>query len=395
MAENRPERWTKTITRPLMRHAGDVVVLAAFVNVLALAAPVFTLQVYDRVIFFAGLTTLEGLVVGMALVLAFDFLLRQSRARILQRVALAIDVEASRRLFDKLLAVPLRTLETKPTIYWQTLFRDLEVVRNTFSGASALLIVDLPFALLFLAVIYVIATPIAWLFPVVLAAFLILSWRSGHVLSRRTAAENIASTGRDGLVAEVIAGRTTVKALDLSQPMRGLWEDKHAAAIRESIARGVHTDTYVNLGATLTVLTTVAITSVGALAIINQQMSLGSLIAANMLAGRIVAAFNQLFMSWKTYVMARQSIARLGEVFALGEERQASALDLPRPRGDLAVEDATFRYTEGLKPVLDAVSVRLPARGLHAIVGRNGSGKTTLLKLLAGLYPPQAGRVLL
>jgi ABC-type bacteriocin/lantibiotic exporter with double-glycine peptidase domain len=221
-----------------------------------------------------------------------------------------------------------------------------------------------------------------------------LSWRSGRVLDRRARAENAASLGRDGLIAEIIAGRTTVKALDLNRPMRALWEDKHAATIRESLSRGVHTDTYVNLGAVLTVATTVAITTVGALAIIDQMMSLGSLIAANMLSGRIVAAFNQLFMSWKTYVMCRQSMSRLGEAFALAEERRESAIALARPRGDIAFEKVTFGYAEGQKPVIDEVSLKLAAGGLHGIVGRNGSGKTTLLKLLAGLYAPHSGRVL-
>jgi ATP-binding cassette subfamily C protein LapB len=153
MADEKQGRWTRAIHGPLREHARDVLALAAFINVLALAVPVFTLQVYDRVIFYAGVTTLEGLVIGMVLVLVFDFALRQTRARLLQRVALRIDVDTSRMLFDKLMSVPLRTLETRPTIFWQTLFRDLEVVRNTFSGASALLVVDLPFALLFLAVI--------------------------------------------------------------------------------------------------------------------------------------------------------------------------------------------------------------------------------------------------
>ncbi|HIF11417.1 MAG TPA: hypothetical protein EYQ81_17290, partial [Sneathiellales bacterium] len=104
---------------------------------LALAVPVFSLQVFDRVIFSAGLTTLQGLVIGMIVVLVFDFALRQTRSRMMQRAALRIDVAVGNRLFNKILALPMMALENKPNAYWNSLFRDVEVVRNTLSGPSA------------------------------------------------------------------------------------------------------------------------------------------------------------------------------------------------------------------------------------------------------------------
>lgn len=387
--------WRALLIGPLRRHFAELLALSTFINILALAAPIFTLQVYDRVISFAGLTTLEGLVIGMGLVLAFDFVLRQSRARLLQRVALQIDAALGRRLFGKLMSAPLRVLEARPAVSWQMLFRDLELVRNVFSGASALLLVDMPFALLFLAMVYVLAPPIAWVLPVILVGFLALSIRSGAVLSARHAGENAAAVGRDGLITEIVAGRTTVKALALSDPLRALWEERHAATIRESLARGMHTDTYVNLGVALSVLTTVAITAIGAVAIIDQKITLGSLIAINMLSGRIVASFNQLFVSWKSYALCRQSMARLAEAFALPEDRRDSAVALSRPSGELVLENVTFHYGDPRRKAIDDVSLAIPATGMTGLVGRNGSGKTTLLKLLQGLYAPASGRVLL
>ncbi|MSO89021.1 MAG: ATP-binding cassette domain-containing protein [Rhodospirillaceae bacterium] len=395
MAATSQRRWMRSITRPLWGHFREVLVISLFVNLLALAAPVFTLQVYDRVVFYSGLTTLQGLTIGMVVVLAFDFVLRQSRARLLQRVALRIDVEVGRRLFNKLLAVPLRTLESRPAAFWQSLFRDLEIIRNAYSGASAVLVADLPFAVLFLVMVYVLAEPIAWVFPLVLFCFAALAWRSGSAVDDATQVEREAAMARDLLMTELIMGRATVKALALSDSMRAQWESRHAETIRQSLRRGVKTDAYVNLGISLTVLTTVILTAVGALAIVEQKLTMGALIATNMLSARILSSFNQLFMSWRGFVMCRQAMAKLGEVFAMAEDRARSEVRLERPQGEITLDNVRFHYGDEQKPVIDGIKLQIKPNGLHAFVGKNGSGKTTLLKLIQGLYQPTSGRVLL
>jgi len=112
----------------------DAVLISLFVNFLALAAPVFVLQVYDRVVFHGGISTLKGLVIGMAGAILFDYLLRHARSRMFQSVAVNLDVVVGRALFDKILGLPLRVLEGRPAAYWQALFRDAETVRNAISG---------------------------------------------------------------------------------------------------------------------------------------------------------------------------------------------------------------------------------------------------------------------
>jgi ATP-binding cassette subfamily C protein LapB len=239
------------------------------------------------------------------------------------------------------------------------------------------------------------APAIAWVFPLLLVVFLALSWGSGFALTRRSKAETAATMERDRIIGELIQNRTMVKALNLDASMRTLWEDRHATAIRQSLKRGVHTDAYVNLGTTMTVATTVIVTTVGALAIMDQKLTVGGLIAVNMLSGRVVAAFNQLFMGWRSYVMCRLSIGRIAAVLALEVERQDSPVELKRPVGNIRVEGASFTYAGGKRPALDAVALAFAAPGLHAVVGRNGGGKTTLLKLLMGLHAPSSGRVVL
>ena len=387
--------WLRPFLKPLRPIFREVVAISAFVNVLALAVPIFTLQVYDRVVAHAGLSTLEGLIIGMALVVIFDYALRQSRSRVMQTVALRVDVLIGRNLFNKVTELPLQTLESQPSAHWQSLFRDVDTVRNALSGASAILVADLPFAILFLGLIFIIAPAVAWVLLIILPVFTFVAWRSGNVMAAANSEERQTSQSRDSLVAEMISGRTTIKALALDGAMRPLWEDKHADNIEKSIIRGSKTDTYSNIGASLGMVTSIAVTTIGAIAIIDQRLTIGALIATNMLSGRLLGPLNQLVTQWRTYTNFKQSVERLGEVFNTPSERQESEVELVHPNGEIAVENISFSYSEDQQPVVDSVNVAIKAGGVHALVGRNGSGKTTLLKLILGLYKPSEGRVLL
>ncbi|PHS76534.1 MAG: type I secretion system ATPase [Rhodospirillaceae bacterium] len=391
--ENR--RWLKPFLKPFKGVFREVVAMSFFVNILALAIPVFSLQVYDRVVGSGGISTLQGLFVGMILVLIFDFILRQSRARILQTVALRVDVELGRRLFRKLMRLPLQTLESRTSAHWSALFRDVDVVRNTLSGASALLLADLPFAILFLVLIFVIAAPVAWVLLIMLPVFMLVAWRSSSVMSQASGEERQTSQSRDALVAEMISGRTTIKALALDRSMEPVWEEKHAENIENAIHRGTQTDAFSNIGSSLSLATSLLLTTVGALAIIDQNLTMGALIATNMLSGKIIGPLNQLVGMWRTYSNFLQATERLGEIFASDADRAVSEVKLKKPKGKLTIENVVFSYSEDLAPVICDISLEINPGGIHAMVGRNGCGKTTLLKIIQGLYTPQKGRVLM
>ena len=387
--------WLIGFLKPLAPSFAEVLVVSLFVNLLALAVPVFVLQVYDRVVFHAGLNTLAALVAAMVLVLLFDFILRQMRARVLQTVALRVDAVVGRQLMEKVGTLPLVVLERHPAPYWQALFRDVEQVRNALSGGSAVLVCDLPFVVLFLTLTFLIAQPVAWVILAVLPVFVFIAWASGASMTRGTAKERDSAAARDALVAEMIAGRGTVKALALEGALAPLWEDRHARAIGHALDRGAQADGYANLAAALTMATTVAMTTFGALAILEQKLTIGALIAANMLSGRLIGPLNQLVTNWRTYAAFGQAARRLGHAFALPSERTESALALGHPRGRITIENAAFTYPGAAHPMLRGISLELPATGLHGLMGPNGSGKSTLLKLIQGLYSPDAGRVLI
>ncbi|HAD87242.1 MAG TPA: type I secretion system ATPase [Rhodospirillaceae bacterium] len=396
MAESGNNRaWLKPFIKNLMPTFREVVIMSAFINLVALATPVFSMQVFDRVVFHKGISTLWGLVIGMIAVIIFDLVLKLARSRVMQTVALRVDVLVGRQLFDKLMSLPLSELESKPSGHWQGLFRDVDTVRNTLSGGSAVLITDLPFVLMFLILIITIAPPVAPVLLVILPLFMFVAWKSGNVMAEANQEERKSSISRDQLIAEMIQGRTTIKALALDQAMRPHWEQSHADNIEKSAVRGAKTDFYSNLGGSLTMCTTLLMTTVGALAIVNQEMTMGSLIAANMLSGRLLGPLNQLVNQWRTFNSFKQSADRLGQTFDTISERTEAEVVLDAPKGELRTENVVFSYGEAAKPILNNVTVTLPAGGIHALVGRNGSGKTTLLKVLQGLYRPVSGRVLL
>ncbi len=395
MSKTKNKEWIKPLMKSLSPVFREVLVMSAFVNILALAVPIFTLQVYDRVIQHAGISTLQGLVIGMTVVFIFEYILRQSRSRIMQTVALRVDVEVGRAVFDKFTSVPLNVLEARSSNDWQSLFRDVDVVRNTLSGAPAILLCDLPFAILFFGLIAVIATPLIWVLGIIIPLFLFVTYRAGSVMGKATNEERNTSQSRDSLIAEMINGRATIKALALEGAMRPVWEERHANNIESSIVRGSNTDKYTNLGQTLTMSTSLFMTTMGATMIINQSMTMGSLIASNMLAGRLLGPLNQLVMHWRTYSGYRLALERLGEVFAIESERMESDVKLSRPEGKIECSNLSFTYAGAAKPVCDNITLSFASKTMHALVGRNGCGKTTLLKMIQGLYRPESGRVVI
>jgi ATP-binding cassette subfamily C protein LapB len=395
MAENSTTAWLKPFLKPLRATFNEVVAMSAFINLLALAVPIFTMQVYNRVVAHNGISTLKGLVVGMVIIVVFDYILRQARSRIMQTIALRIDVQVGRKLFNKFMSLPLQALEKESSAHWLSLFRDADAVRNTLSGASAILIADLPFAILFLVIIFVIATPIAWVLLIVMPVFMFVAWRSSNVMSAANQAERETAQTRDSLVAEMINARTTIKALSLDKVMRPMWEDMQSDNIETSVIRGSKTDSFSNMGASLTMVTSIALTTVGALFIIQQELTIGALIATNMLSGRLLGPLNQLVAQWRTYSSFRQSVDRLGELFNSVSERQESEVKMDKPNGEITMENITFAYSEELPKVINDIEITFKSTGIHAVVGRNGSGKSTMLKLIQGLYKPMNGRVLL
>ncbi|MDV7338313.1 peptidase domain-containing ABC transporter [Terasakiella sp. A23] len=381
---------------PLFPILGEIFAATLVVNILAFAVPIFILQVYDRVIAQAGLSTLQGLVIGMAGVILFDFILRQARSGLLQDAAMRIDATLAKRLFHKFTALPLRVLERRPSAFWQSLFRDVDNIRTALSGIAAILLADLPFAVIGIVLIVAIAKPLAWALLIIVPLFILLAFLSSLSARSSTMAERNATLRRDALITEMITDRTTIKALGLGTHLGQIWEERQAKTIESSITKAARADRYHNMGKTLLLSSTVTLTGFGAIAIIQQEMTVGALIAANMLVARILQPLNQLVLQWKSLSAAKQSYGRVKQVLDYPEDQQGATMEMDRPQGRLALDTLSYSFgDQDSEPILKGLSLRVGPNGLHGVVGPNGSGKSTLLKILRGLYVPTQGRVIL
>lgn len=379
-------------TMPLLKRAA---MLSIFVNLLGLFPAIFSMQVYDRVIYRSGLNTLTALLIGMVVILGADLVLRSVRARVLRVSAVRLDAEIANQLMRKLLKVPLRDLESKPTAAWYSLFKDVDTVRVVWSGAVAMTILDLPFAILSLGLIALIAMP---LLPVVLAGLACLgalSWYSAGEFRKRRVEEFARARRRDEVLAEVCRGREAIKSLVQDASARRAWIDSYNAWVEESFDRNGEMEDQRELSTSIMLAVNIAITAMGAYAVINQWMTVGGLIGANMLASKAVGPLASLCGHWRSIAHSREAADRLDTVFSSEEEKSHTGLSLPRPSGALRLENLTYQHVGARAPVLHGVTGQIGPRGLYAVAGDNGSGKSTLLKVLRGLYLPQSGRVLI
>jgi ATP-binding cassette, subfamily C, bacterial LapB len=387
--------WLRSLLFQLRPAYRQVVAMALVINVLALLTALFSLQVYDRVVAHAGYASLVALVLGMVFVIVVDYMLRSGRALLLQRVGARIEVEMARTVFQRLMHLPAIELEKRNPTYWQSVFRDIELVRSTCAGGMALLIIDLPFLLLSLVLIGLIAWPVLPVAVATLVAFGLLAWYSGRDAGDKNADEKNRMHTRDATVAELASARISLKALGAGEAASARWEKHYAAWMANSLDRSRESDRYRDLATEMTTLNMVVITSVGALAILQQLMTMGSLIAANILAGKLVSPLVQLVGQWRNWGQFLAARKRLDILLALPMDRVETEVALPRPRGVLMLEQVSFAYPGSQREQIVALSGQIGPGGLHAIVGANGSGKSTLLKLLRGLYTPSEGRVLL
>lgn len=390
-----PGGWLRRSLGELKGVYRQAFALSFAVNVLALLTAVFTLQVYDRVVAHAGYASLAALSVGMLIVIVIDYSLRQGRAALMQRLGARIEVHLSRAIFQRLTGLSTLELERRSPAFWLTTFRDIELVRSTCAGAGALLLIDLPFLLLTFLMIGLIAWPVLPIAGLFVLGFVGLAWLSGRANEEKSEEEKQKLISRDTTIAELSSARIALKAMGATAHVAQRWERDYAAWMDESIKHSRESDRYRDLASSLSILNTVVMTSVGALAILSQYMTMGALIAANILAGKLIAPLIQLVGHWRSWGAFLAAKRRLDELMALPLDRETSDIELPRPQGALRLEQLVFAYPGAKAPQIDEVSGQFGPHGLHAIVGANGSGKTTLLKIMRGLYSPAHGRVML
>lgn len=387
--------WFNDLVEPLKPAYKQTMWMSLGINIIALLSSLFALQVYDRVVAKGGYNTLIALCVGMVIAIAVDVLLRQGRSLLMRKVGMRLEVNIAKGVFQRLTQLPTRFLEQRPPAFWTTMFRDIELVRTTMAGAPALLLIDLPFLLLTLVVIAIVATPLLPVSLFVLILFVVLAWRSQMTLQQNAEQEKEKLMSRDAMLADLTGARLHLKALGPTPVINQKWQHHYATWMDESISRSADADYYKDIAQDLMLLSTVLMTTFGAVAILNQQMSIGALIAANILSGKLVGPMVQLVSHWRTYGQFVGAQGRITKLFDEALDPQETAIDYPKIKGEITLDNVSFAYQDPKSLQVAGVSGRLGAGGLHAIIGNNGSGKSTLLKLIRGLYTPLDGKILI
>jgi len=374
----------------------QVVVAALFGNLLALASPLFIMNVYDRVIPNLAISTLWVLTAGVVLAFAFDFLLKLLRMHIVDETGRRVDMAVAGRVFDHILQM---RLASRPGHSGATAsqVRDLDLVRDALTSSSVIALTDLLFIGVFVWVMVLLVGPLAYVpaaaVPVVLLVTTLVQFPLARTL--KTSQEDIAR--RQSVLVETLVSLETVKTSGAESWLRGLW-DRAVAAASRSTARA---RAWANLATSFTALTNQAVSIIiivwGVFLVIDGSISIGALIAANILAGRILAPLANIAQTLARLHHARTAFKGLDALMGLdGERKQATRGLAEDTSGDLLhLSDLTFRYPEAASPALEQLSLKIRAGERIGIIGRVGSGKSTLTRLLAGLYQADQGSYLL
>jgi ATP-binding cassette, subfamily C, bacterial LapB len=374
----------------------DVLWAALLINLFALAFPIFTMNVYDRVVPNHAVETLWVLSLGLLLVLLADLYLRKLRSHFVDEASARIDVQLSSVLMERVLGMRLEHRPQSVGSFASNL-RGFESVRDFIASSTVTALIDLPFALIFLGVMAWISP---WMvLPVLLAFALILA--IGYVLQQRlhelSESTYQASAQRNATLVEALTGIETIKTQAAESVIQGRWERANQFLAQTNVRMRALSSTASYGTNWLSQVVSLSIVLIGVYLISQRELTMGALIACTTLSSRALAPAGQIVGLLMQYQGARTALESLNKVMANPVEREAGQHFLHRRelKGDIEFRDVKFAYPGRDDPVLDGVSLRIQQGERVALIGRVGSGKTTLQKLMLGLYQPTSGAVLL
>jgi len=387
----------KLVWQELFRERGwlwQLVVATCLINLFAVSTSLFAMQVYDRVVPTLAYTTLTTLALGMAIVVALDWTLKIVRARILDSLASSVDERLSQQVFEHLLQL---RLDAQPrslgTLAAQ--ISSLETVRHFFTATVIFALVDLPFALMFLAFIAVIGGAVAWVYVLLLPAALLLGLVAQWRLKGLARDQLSRSNERQGLLVDSIRGAESIRANNAATRFAGEWRGLTQSINRYRIAQRAFSSLSAVTTSSLSVTAYVAGVVVGVAQIEAGLLTMGGLIACTILGGRVIAPVAQSVHHLVQWQHVKQALLMVHGVLALAPQRRLDQqLIAPvTPPDSLVLEDVRFAYQASQVNQLNIDQLHFNAGERVLLLGPVGSGKSTLLKVLAGLYQPQEGRV--
>ena len=389
-------RWFLPSIMRYRKPLTQVVIASLFVQLFALVTPIFFQLIVDKVLVHKGFSTLVVLIIGMVSLGLFESVLQLLRTYTLSHTTNRIDVELGRRLFHHLFRLPLAYFETRAAGQTVARVRELETIRGFLTGQGLTSLLDLFFTLVFFVVMFIYSWKLTLVVLCSIPIYVIIA-----ALIRPGLRELINEKFNRGarsqqFLVESIVGAQTLKAASVEPVMQAQWEERLAAYVRTSFDAGVLGAVGQNAIQYVSKVTTALILFVGAESVIEGVMTVGELIAFNMIASQVVQPILRLSQLWQDFQQVQVSVARLGDILnAPTEPVPQNLLTLPPPRGAIDVRNVTLRYRPDAPDALRNVSLSIAAGEVIGFVGHSGSGKSSLTKVIQRLYSPNLGQVML
>lgn len=375
---------------------GEVVIASFFLQLFALVTPLFFQVVMDKVLVHRGFTTLDVLAIGFFVVVVFEAFLGGFRNYLFSHSTNRVDVELGSRLFNHLLALPLSYFEARQVGQNVARVRELDTIRNFITGTALTLVIDLFFVFVFIAVMWYYSPTLTWVVLATIPAYILLSIFITPILRHRLNEKFKHGAANTAFLTESITGIGTVKSMAVEPQMRRKLEDHLSSYVHASFRSQNLSNISNQVAGLINKLMTLGIVWFGAHLVIDGNMTVGQLVAFNMLAGRVSGPVLKLVQLWQDFQQAGISVKRLGDILNTPREPgfNPNRSRLPALQGQITLDHVRFRYRPDGPVILDDVNLQVRPGEVIGIVGRSGSGKSTITKLVQRLYVPEGGRVL-
>lgn len=390
-------KWFLPVVTKYAPFLRSVLFVSLILQLLGLAAPFFTQNIIDKVLVHRAADALDILVLGMLICTLFQNWMTSLRAYLFTNICSKMDVALSSRLFKNITALPLKYFQT-----WQvgdvvSRIGELETLRSFLTGSSLTIVLDIVFAIIYFGVMFLYSTVLSVVVLVMIPLFVILNLIVAPIFKRMINEKFLIGSENRSFLIETITGINTVKATSVENNFIRRYEEMLARLVKASFDVVNLANLANSIGTFLFSIFNLAILWVGAYYVMQGDISVGELIAFQMIAGQLIAPVMRLINQWQYFQQIRVSMERLGDI--MNEETEPafnpSRTTLPSLRGDIAMEKLAFSYTAEGGKVLDNINIRIPAGMKVGIVGRSGSGKSTLTKLIQRLFLPDSGRILI
>jgi subfamily B ATP-binding cassette protein HlyB/CyaB len=378
------------------KFLGEVLVASFFLQLFALLTPLFTQVVIDKVLVHKGFTTLHVLAAGMIVLAIFEATLGGLRTYLLSHTTNRIDVSLGAQLFRHILALPLAYFEARRVGDTVARVRELEHIRQFLTSHSVTVVLDLFFTAVFLVVMWFYSPILTLVVTASLPLYVLLSIAITPAIRARLHEKFNRGADNQAFLVEAISGIQTVKAMAVEPPLMRKWEEQLAGYVGASFRATSLITVAGQLATMFHKMTVVAVLWVGAYRVIAGDLSIGQLIAFNMLSAQVTGPLLRLVNLWQEFQQVGISVQRLGDVLDAQPEPSynPNRTTLSRVSGRVVFEEVSFRYRPEGSEVLRKVSFSVAAGNVIGIVGRSGSGKSTIAKLIQRLYVPERGRIL-